>query len=48
MVAVHWDSDGSGGGNLVPLSNLYERPCPHPSIQEERGRPGIECDPVSE
>ena len=48
LVAVHWDSDASGGGNLVPLSTLYELPCRHPSIQDERGGPGIECDPLSE
>lgn len=43
-VEVHWDSDMSGGSNLVPLSNLYDLPCPRPSIQDEDGSPGIECD----
>jgi hypothetical protein len=45
---LHWDSDGSGGSNLVPLSNLYDRPCAHPSIQEENGHAWIECDPATD
>jgi hypothetical protein len=43
---VQWDSDGSGGSNLVPLSRIHQALCAHPSIQEENGHAWIECDPA--
>jgi hypothetical protein len=39
---IAWDSDGSGGGSLVPMRYLVQVPCPEPSIGDLDGAP-ITC-----